>query len=162
MMFPLRKRIGSITGLLGGAPTIIPGFRSWAFEPRRTCGSDAPLMREHFRYLLEVTSRLMAVTARGIESPCHPMLDASVTGSKSRKNRKLPMKGSKMSMRGANEVSPHVCTQGCKHDAHFEAVAIDGVRIPDSRMAKDLMQLVRDSETDLLFNHSTRVYFRSE
>ena len=69
------------------------------------------------------------------------------------------MKGSKMSMRGANEVSPHVCTQGCKHDAHFEAVAIDGVRIPDSRMAKDLMQLVRDSETDLLFNHSTRVYF---
>jgi hypothetical protein len=37
-------------------------------------------------------------------------------------------------------------------------VAIEGVRIPDSRMANDLTQLIRDTETDLLFNHSTRVY----
>jgi HD domain len=37
-------------------------------------------------------------------------------------------------------------------------VAIDGVRIPDSSMAKDLTQLIRDTETDLLFHHSTRVY----
>jgi hypothetical protein len=37
-------------------------------------------------------------------------------------------------------------------------VAIDGIRIPDSNMAKDLTQLIRDTETDLLFHHSTRVY----
>jgi HD domain len=36
--------------------------------------------------------------------------------------------------------------------------AIDDVRIPDSKMANDLTQLIRDTETDLLFNHSTRVY----
>jgi HD superfamily phosphodiesterase len=37
-------------------------------------------------------------------------------------------------------------------------VSIEGVRIPDSKMANDLTQLIRDTETDLLFNHSTRVY----
>jgi hypothetical protein len=37
-------------------------------------------------------------------------------------------------------------------------VALDGVRIPDSRLANDLTQLIRDTETDLLFCHSTRVY----
>jgi hypothetical protein len=36
--------------------------------------------------------------------------------------------------------------------------AIDGVDIPDSKMAHDLTQLIRDTENDLLFNHSTRVY----
>jgi HD domain len=38
------------------------------------------------------------------------------------------------------------------------SVAIDSVRIPDSKMANDLTQLIRDTETDLLFHHSTRVY----
>jgi HD superfamily phosphodiesterase len=37
-------------------------------------------------------------------------------------------------------------------------VAIDGVCIPDSKMARDLKQLIHDTETELLFNHSTRVY----
>ena len=36
---------------------------------------------------------------------------------------------------------------------------IAGVRIPDSRMAREATQLVRDTESDLLFHHSTRVYF---
>jgi hypothetical protein len=36
---------------------------------------------------------------------------------------------------------------------------IAGVGIPDSRMARDATQLVRDTESDLLFHHSTRVYF---
>jgi hypothetical protein len=43
-----------------------------------------------------------------------------------------------------------------------EAVAandISGVRIPDSKMAREVGQLIRDTESDLLFNHSTRVYF---
>jgi len=36
---------------------------------------------------------------------------------------------------------------------------ITGVGIPDSRMAREVTQLVRDTESDLLFLHSTRVYF---
>jgi HD superfamily phosphodiesterase len=36
---------------------------------------------------------------------------------------------------------------------------IFGVRIPDSKMAREVMQLIRDTESDLLFYHSTRVYF---
>jgi hypothetical protein len=35
---------------------------------------------------------------------------------------------------------------------------IAGVRIPDSALARDVTQLVRDTESDLLFRHSTRVY----
>jgi HD superfamily phosphodiesterase len=35
---------------------------------------------------------------------------------------------------------------------------ISGVKIPDSKMARELTQLIRDTENDLLFNHSTRVY----
>jgi HD superfamily phosphodiesterase len=41
---------------------------------------------------------------------------------------------------------------------HALAISIDGVHIPDSKMAKDLRELIRDVETDPLFNHSTRVY----
>jgi HD superfamily phosphodiesterase len=43
-----------------------------------------------------------------------------------------------------------------------EAVAandIFGVKIPDSKMAREVTQLIRDTESDLLFYHSTRVYF---
>ena len=36
---------------------------------------------------------------------------------------------------------------------------ISGVRIPDSRMAREATRLIRDTESDLLFYHSTRVYF---
>jgi hypothetical protein len=36
--------------------------------------------------------------------------------------------------------------------------AIAGIKIPDSKMARDLTQLIRDTEPDLLFHHSTRVY----
>ena len=35
---------------------------------------------------------------------------------------------------------------------------VGGVRIPDSKMARDLTQLIRDTESELLFRHSTRVY----
>jgi hypothetical protein len=34
-----------------------------------------------------------------------------------------------------------------------------GVTIPDSRLAREATELVRDLESDLLFRHSTRVYF---
>jgi len=36
---------------------------------------------------------------------------------------------------------------------------IDGVRVPDSKLARDVTQLIRDTESDLLFRHSVRVYF---
>lgn len=36
---------------------------------------------------------------------------------------------------------------------------ISGVMIPDSRMAREITQLIRDTESDLLFQHSRRVYF---
>jgi hypothetical protein len=35
---------------------------------------------------------------------------------------------------------------------------LGGVGIPDSKMASDLTQLIRDTESELLFRHSTRVY----
>jgi HD superfamily phosphodiesterase len=36
---------------------------------------------------------------------------------------------------------------------------IAGVRIPDSRLARDITQLIRDTESELLFHHSARVYY---
>jgi hypothetical protein len=36
---------------------------------------------------------------------------------------------------------------------------ISGVMIPDSQLAREATQFVRDTESDLLFQHSTRVYF---
>jgi hypothetical protein len=39
------------------------------------------------------------------------------------------------------------------------ATSISGVMIPDSRLARQATELVRDTESQLLFNHSTRVYY---
>ena len=36
---------------------------------------------------------------------------------------------------------------------------IAGVKIPDSKMAREVTQRIRDTESGLLFDHSTRVYF---
>ncbi|WP_426231699.1 HD domain-containing protein [Pararhizobium sp. DWP3-4] len=38
------------------------------------------------------------------------------------------------------------------------AEIIAGIKIPDSQMAKAVTELVRDTETDLLYNHSRRVF----
>jgi HD domain len=35
---------------------------------------------------------------------------------------------------------------------------ISGIAIPDSKFAREVTQLVRDTESELLFNHSSRVY----
>ena len=40
-----------------------------------------------------------------------------------------------------------------------EAILISGVAIPDSKLAREATELVRDTESPLLFNHSTRVYY---
>jgi hypothetical protein len=37
--------------------------------------------------------------------------------------------------------------------------AVVGVTIPDSKLAREITELVRDTETPLLFNHSSRVYY---
>ncbi|HEY4294133.1 HD domain-containing protein [Luteibacter sp.] len=36
---------------------------------------------------------------------------------------------------------------------------VSGMRLPDSKMARDVTKLVRDAEGDLLFQHSVRVYY---
>ncbi|WP_075795803.1 HD domain-containing protein [Massilia putida] len=36
---------------------------------------------------------------------------------------------------------------------------IGGIRLPDSRIAREITQLVRDTESDMLFHHSARVYW---
>ncbi|WP_427184233.1 HD domain-containing protein [Bordetella bronchialis] len=36
---------------------------------------------------------------------------------------------------------------------------ISGIKIPDSAVAREITQLIRDTESDLLFHHSARVYF---
>src|SRR5258708_691526 len=38
-------------------------------------------------------------------------------------------------------------------------LTIEGVSIPDSKLAREVTQLVRDTESALLFHHSSRVYY---
>jgi hypothetical protein len=40
-----------------------------------------------------------------------------------------------------------------------EATSISGVMVPDSKLAREATELVRHTESPLLFNHSTRVYY---
>jgi HD domain len=76
--------------------------------------------------------------------------------------RKIKMSDKSSTAKQIGLACEHASEQG--HDCKTHAptgnalVEIGGVRIPDSKMANDLTQLVRDTETDLLFNHSTRVY----
>jgi len=36
---------------------------------------------------------------------------------------------------------------------------VSGVKIPDSKLACEVTEFIRDIESDLLFHHSVRVYF---
>ncbi len=38
-------------------------------------------------------------------------------------------------------------------------IDLAGVGIPDSKLAREITELVRDTETPLLFHHSSRVYY---
>jgi hypothetical protein len=40
-----------------------------------------------------------------------------------------------------------------------KVISVSGVTVPDSRLAREATELVRDTESPLLFNHSTRVYY---
>jgi len=37
--------------------------------------------------------------------------------------------------------------------------AVEGIRIPDTRLAREITRFVRDTESALLFHHSSRVYY---
>lgn len=39
------------------------------------------------------------------------------------------------------------------------SIVIGGVSVPDSKLAKEITELVRDTESPLLFHHSSRVYY---
>jgi hypothetical protein len=36
---------------------------------------------------------------------------------------------------------------------------IDAIGIPDTKLCREITELVRDTEPELLFNHSSRVYY---
>jgi HD domain len=38
-------------------------------------------------------------------------------------------------------------------------IAVDEISVPDSRIAREITELVRDTESPLLFHHSSRVYY---
>ena len=40
-----------------------------------------------------------------------------------------------------------------------DKIDLAGIRIPDSKLAREIMELVRDTESPLLFHHSSRVYY---
>jgi HD superfamily phosphodiesterase len=40
-----------------------------------------------------------------------------------------------------------------------DPTSVSGVTVPDSKLAREATELVRDTESPLLFNHSTRVYY---
>jgi hypothetical protein len=44
-------------------------------------------------------------------------------------------------------------------ESSTKSTIIVGVCIPDSKLAQEITELVRDTETPLLFNHSSRVYY---
>jgi hypothetical protein len=37
------------------------------------------------------------------------------------------------------------------------SISVGGIAIPDSKLAREITDLVRDTESDLLFHHSSRV-----
>src|ERR1700754_2739351 len=43
--------------------------------------------------------------------------------------------------------------------ADEKTFAVEGISIPDTGLAREIMQLVRDTESALLFHHSSRVYY---
>ena len=44
-------------------------------------------------------------------------------------------------------------------DTLLSQASINGISVPDSKLARAITEFVRDTETELLFNHSSRVYF---
>jgi HD domain len=40
-----------------------------------------------------------------------------------------------------------------------QAALISGIRVPDTKLASEITEFIRDTESTLLFNHSSRVYY---
>ena len=40
-----------------------------------------------------------------------------------------------------------------------QAAIVSGITVPDSKLANEITEFIRDTEPDLLFNHSSRVYY---
>jgi len=40
-----------------------------------------------------------------------------------------------------------------------QAALISGIQVPDSKLANEITEFIRDTESTLLFNHSSRVYY---
>ena len=40
-----------------------------------------------------------------------------------------------------------------------QAALISGIRVPDTKVASEITEFIRDTESTLLFNHSSRVYY---
>jgi hypothetical protein len=40
-----------------------------------------------------------------------------------------------------------------------QAAIVSGITVPDSKLANEITEFIRDTESDLLFNHSSRVYY---
>src|SRR5690606_18045836 len=47
----------------------------------------------------------------------------------------------------------------CSDRANAMNFSIDGIQLPDSQLAREITELVRDTESPLLFHHSSRVYY---
>lgn len=41
----------------------------------------------------------------------------------------------------------------------LEVTSVSGVSVPNSKLAREITEFIRDNESPLLFNHSSRVYF---
>src|ERR1700732_638295 len=42
---------------------------------------------------------------------------------------------------------------------HASVKSISDVSVPDTKLAQEVTEFIRDTETELLFNHSSRVYY---
>jgi hypothetical protein len=42
---------------------------------------------------------------------------------------------------------------------HASVKSVSGVGIPDTKLAREITEFIQDTETELLFNHSSRVYY---
>jgi hypothetical protein len=40
-----------------------------------------------------------------------------------------------------------------------DILVVEGIKIPETRLTKEITEFVRETETELLFNHSSRVYY---
>jgi hypothetical protein len=43
--------------------------------------------------------------------------------------------------------------------AQASVTSVGGIKVPDTQLAREITEFIRDTETDLLFNHSSRVYY---